>query len=652
MLKTSIFFSMDSLLASSILLVAVLLVSNFYIFEQRESNVLYTSQDFVKVLSTIKVKDMDNDYVKSMIASGKIANINNTFLDQIGDFWANGNIELARNLTINITNSSIPKKYGFSVLINGEEIYSRNLSVNRVLVSSRKMISGIAKAKPTLGYTSRAYISKITSKTNTKHYPFDIIAPCYNSFGDSSNADSASIEYTIELPQDAQVINATWIIVPAIAPTPVNAYINDKFVFSGYPNENSIVNAQGNFTSGVNKVRYSQTVGYYGGCPGDDGTSDVILTYKTKQIQTLDNKTKFPFAVVYADGRISDYEKPIFAPNIDIGKINISLKLNASSAKLSFRLRDKTIDIGNKDVINKSIEWRDDEIKNNLSKNGINYGNLKDTYFYFIFDFKPINNNLTIFPNSSVTIEGSQPGIPFGYIDVSQRINVVSSNNVAPYGWCPISYRDVSWGYKVPDNALPLYTDFLIGWCWVYDSDQTAKANDIYLYKHLKGNSGTDPFIAAFARYGYTKNTASGSIAAGQNNFDLHFGSNYATRPSFSFGENVFVVPNSGNYSSVLGKAEGCTWTVAINGGGNKVIRVPTGYSGSNNCIYNPTGIVYNSNDSVQAAALEMLKLLDLDNDADADLLISEGDLEISTIVYSNTPSLWGPAIIEIKVWE
>ena len=196
-----------------------------------------------------------------------------------------------------------------------------------------------------------------------------------------------------------------------------------------------------------------------------------------------------------------------------------------------------------------------------------------------------------------------------------------------------------------------MYSDWVIGWCWLNDADQIARANGIDLYRHIEGNSNTDPFIEAFARFGYTKNVAAGTVVTGKNTFDLQFGSDYSIKPSISYGSNVFVIPNSVDYTSVLGKAEGCTWQVRLDDGSYKIIRVPKDYRGINNCIYNQTHI-YNANDSNQVVALEIFKLLDLDGDGDVDLLISDGDVEVNTISHSKVPSLWGPAIIEIRVWQ
>lgn len=648
--KRGVFFTIDAILAAGIFVAVILLVSSSHVSEPDKAQASFTSQDIIKVFTNLKVEEIDNGYIQNLIDTGVITKVDNTILEQIGEFWADGTeekLELAKKFTSNVTYSLIPERMGFGLYVDGEEIYLRDKDVTRSIISSRKIISGITKSRPTDGFTSRAILGRITSKTNTKYYPFDVIAPCYRGWA-SENADTISIEYTIDLPDDAAVTYANWTIVPAIANTDVDAYINNFLVFSGEPDEDGIGGILGNFAPGENKVGYTQT---YDNCPGDDGTTHMVLTYETSQLQTLDNKTKFPLAVVYADGRINDYEKPIFAPNVNINKINITLNANASSVDLDFRFGGTEFDIGSKAVEDKYVEWTNDEISSALSANGLNYGDLEDSYFYFIFDFDDENGNVTIFPNSNVIIEGEED-IPFGSIDVSQTIEVASQSDPTGWGWCPNSYRDVDYSFNLPDGATHLYADWLIGWCWWNNADQIAQANGIDLYRHIEGDPGSDPFIEAFARFGYTKDAAVGSVVAGQNTFSLQFGNLYSTKPVISYGENVFVIPNSISYSSVLEKAEGCKWVVEKDEGGETTMNVPTGYAGSNNCEYKTTGIVYDADDSEQATAFGIFQLLDLDDDGDVDILVSEGDLEINTIVLSKVPSLWGPAIVEIRVWE
>ena len=232
--KKGQFFTIDAILAAGIFFTVIVLVSSVYVADPQKASVSFLSQDTVRVFTNLKVDDLDNGHVKNLIALGVITRTNNTLLEQIGEFWAEDKIEIARNFTNQTLDALIPERFGIGVYVDGEEIYNRNIPVTRTLVSSKKIISGIAKAKPIEGFTSRAFISSISSKTNTKFIPFDVIAP-YTYTG-SGAVDNILIEYSTELPDDAVITDAEWIIISAWAPsTSVNAYVNDNLVFSGVP---------------------------------------------------------------------------------------------------------------------------------------------------------------------------------------------------------------------------------------------------------------------------------------------------------------------------------------------------------------------------------------------------------------------------------
>lgn len=214
-MKKGLFFTIDSLLASGIIIISILLVSNFYSAETQKVNVNYATHDLVRVFSTMAVGQVNNAYVKSLIGSGDIENANNTILEQIGDFWAEDKLNLSYNFTKNITGGIIPSNYGVSVLVNGEEIYSRNIPVKRSLVSSRKIISGIAKAKPTEGFTARALLSGIKSK-KTNAYAY---------FGGYEG--DGNITKKLVLPVDIIKFNSSYLEVDAGAT--FNLYINNAF---------------------------------------------------------------------------------------------------------------------------------------------------------------------------------------------------------------------------------------------------------------------------------------------------------------------------------------------------------------------------------------------------------------------------------------
>ena len=214
-MKKAIFFTIDALLASGIVIIAILLVANFYSSEQRSVNVNYASQDLVRVFSTMTVGEVTNNYVKSLITLGEITNTNNTILEQIGDFWAEEKIELAKNFTKNLTEDIFPSQYGFSILVNGEEIHSRSLPVKRVLVSSRKIITGIAKAKPTEGFTARVLLNGIKSKKTSAYAYFE------------GYEGDGNLTKKLVLPKDVISFNSSYLEVDAGGN--FNLYINGFF---------------------------------------------------------------------------------------------------------------------------------------------------------------------------------------------------------------------------------------------------------------------------------------------------------------------------------------------------------------------------------------------------------------------------------------
>ncbi len=313
--KRGIFFTIDALLASGIIIVAVLLVSNFYSAKQQRANVEYASQDLVRVFSAMSVGEVNNDYVKALISGGDITSTNNTILEQIGDFWAASKTELARNFTRNLTEDIFPGRYGFSVLVNGEEIYSRSLPLKKSLVSSRKIISGIAKAKPTEGFTARILLNGLKSKKTN----------AYSYFGGYEG--DGNLSKKLILPNDVVSFNSSYLEVDTGGN--FNLYING--VFSGSYAKGSagggfmladkwnISNAYlSNFKAGDNAISINFTSGssYIAG-----GFLRVAYTTSSYNDTQAPGYEKYYFPGI--DGAINLYSSAYF-PN-EPGNVNISL---------------------------------------------------------------------------------------------------------------------------------------------------------------------------------------------------------------------------------------------------------------------------------------------------------------------------------------
>ncbi|MEK6984681.1 MAG: family 16 glycoside hydrolase [Nanoarchaeota archaeon] len=196
-MKRGIFFSIDSLIASAVIILAILLISNLYLAEQSRVNIDYASQDVVNVLSSITIGEVKNDYVQSLLESGKISRLNNTVIEQIGEFWAMNDNEVAKNLSRELLDDLIPKQFGISVVVDGEEeIYSRDVPITSSLVSSVKTISGITKDKPTRGISSRLLLRNIREKVVSDYL-------YYGGF-----EGQGTIKRFISLPEDSDIVSA------------------------------------------------------------------------------------------------------------------------------------------------------------------------------------------------------------------------------------------------------------------------------------------------------------------------------------------------------------------------------------------------------------------------------------------------------------
>ena len=98
--KKAVFFSTDALIALSIILLTVSIAYPVLKYARHDSGI---QGDILTVFSELKVSEIDNDYIQSLINERKIVNLNNTLLEQIGEFYVT-NIAEAKLLAENILN--------------------------------------------------------------------------------------------------------------------------------------------------------------------------------------------------------------------------------------------------------------------------------------------------------------------------------------------------------------------------------------------------------------------------------------------------------------------------------------------------------------------------------------------------------------------
>ena len=148
-MKKGLFFTIDGILAAGIVFSTIIFASSFYAEEQPTFHINYLSQDLMDTLSAANVVSINNGYVNSLISDGTITNLKNTLVDQIVEFWAEGDINRANKTASNVTEPLVPDTSGFSILIDEEMIYSRDKPITKSLASSKKIASGVAKGQQT-----------------------------------------------------------------------------------------------------------------------------------------------------------------------------------------------------------------------------------------------------------------------------------------------------------------------------------------------------------------------------------------------------------------------------------------------------------------------------------------------------------------------
>jgi len=208
MRKKGFFFIIDALLATAVLFGGLMILSNFYINEQPTVLVNYISEDILKAFSTLRIYELNNTYVNELIANGTIVNLNNSILDQIGEFWAADNIMLANAFAKNISEELLPPQYGVGIWVSDELIYQRDYPPPSSRSSARKIISGIEKNRPTKGFIANAYANSF-SKTSTMIIPFYSEGAGWKGATAEQNVAELEIDKFFELNEIMNITNIT-----------------------------------------------------------------------------------------------------------------------------------------------------------------------------------------------------------------------------------------------------------------------------------------------------------------------------------------------------------------------------------------------------------------------------------------------------------
>jgi len=212
--KKGYFFSIDAIIASTLLITGLLLASTLYVKEPDTTTIERYSQDLMNVLSKAKLHEFNSSLINDLIVSGQIDDLNKTILEQAAQFWAEGNASLATTL-LKVTEDIIPEQFKVGIYFGNEYIYGQNDSPTLALVSSKRLLSGFAKGKPVEGFTSAAQLTSFEARSGFAYYYF-------GGFVGQGNL-------TVRIVLPATVVNITSAYLEADINDNFTLYVNNNF---------------------------------------------------------------------------------------------------------------------------------------------------------------------------------------------------------------------------------------------------------------------------------------------------------------------------------------------------------------------------------------------------------------------------------------
>ena len=157
--KRGYFFSLDAFIALIIILGVVLVVKPPI---SNEAPQISLQEDLIKILSNLKIGEIDNPYTYQLILEEKIADLNQSVLEQIGEFYAKSDPEA--NLLAQAIVDQLSPDNNIALYFNGVFIAGRQeipIEDARDVWTSRQIISGIQAGEDVRGYSSRAFLSSL-----------------------------------------------------------------------------------------------------------------------------------------------------------------------------------------------------------------------------------------------------------------------------------------------------------------------------------------------------------------------------------------------------------------------------------------------------------------------------------------------------------
>ena len=155
MKKRGYFFILDATLGLFVLVMGVFIVLSFTLEVPHQAQVGFITNDIMNFLSGTKIKELNNPYAGiggELWKQGAITDQENTLLQQAGEFYYRGKLDLAEKFLQNMSEPIVPPEFMYEIWIDNSRVYPRNPDSGHIaskdktnlLLTSKKLAFGIA----------------------------------------------------------------------------------------------------------------------------------------------------------------------------------------------------------------------------------------------------------------------------------------------------------------------------------------------------------------------------------------------------------------------------------------------------------------------------------------------------------------------------
>ena len=226
MARVAQFYTLDALLAATLVITAVVLLGQVSTSQAHELQTSYAAQDVLLSLNQLPLADQPHTWIPAVINDTALQ-AEDSVLYAIGYLWTI-NDSRASELAA-IIDQAVPDRFGMRLELQEEELFVREKATSNRVSASVQQITGIDEAKPIAGTSSSAHLVRVRDKQTSSFALF-------GGFHGQGN-----LTRTLTLPADLTEERVRALELELDTPAPFTLHINNEVCETLTPQEEAMV---------------------------------------------------------------------------------------------------------------------------------------------------------------------------------------------------------------------------------------------------------------------------------------------------------------------------------------------------------------------------------------------------------------------------